>query len=80
MAFHPFDALYKTGFTVTVNTDNRLVSNTTLSKEVKSLADTFRYGIADLLTFQLNAAKSLFLAREERQQVVDMLLQSYRPS
>lgn len=30
---HPFEALYRAGFNVTLSTDNRLMSNTSMSKE-----------------------------------------------
>ena len=53
---HPFDLLYQLGFRVTVNTDNRLMSGTTLSKELALLTEAFDYDLDDLLTFQLNAA------------------------
>ncbi|MFM6973861.1 MAG: adenosine deaminase, partial [Agromyces sp.] len=37
LADHPFDMLYQLGFRVTVNTDNRLMSGTTLSREIAVL-------------------------------------------
>src|SRR5690606_17856373 len=61
LADHPFDLLYRLGFTVTVNTDNRLMSSTTLSRELGLLVDAFGYGLDDLLAFQLNAAAGAFL-------------------
>jgi adenosine deaminase len=66
---HPFDMLYQLGFAVTVNTDNRLMSNTTLSRELALLAETFGYDVGDLETFQLNAAASSFLPVEERDEL-----------
>ena len=74
---HPFDALYRLGFAVTVNTDNRLMSETTLSKELEKLVDGFCYSIEDLLAFQLNAAQGAFLRWEEREAVTDLLLEAY---
>ncbi|MCC6270491.1 MAG: adenosine deaminase [Microbacteriaceae bacterium] len=66
---HPFDMLYQLGFAVTVNTDNRLMSNTTLSRELALLAEAFGYDVGDLETFQLNAAASSFLPVEERDEL-----------
>jgi adenosine deaminase len=63
---HPFDLLYQLGFRVTVNTDNRLMSGTTLSRELSILADAFGYDLSDLETFQLNAAAAAFLPLEDR--------------
>jgi len=68
---HPFDLLYQLGFRVTVNTDNRLMSRTSLSRELFLLADTFGYDLTDLAVFQLNAAASTFLPLEDREQLAD---------
>ncbi|MEG8035855.1 adenosine deaminase [Sphingomonas sp. LR61] len=61
LADHPFDVLYQLGFRVTVNTDNRLMSGTSLSKELALLAGTFGYDLDDLAAFQINAALGSFL-------------------
>ena len=63
---HPFDLLYSLGFAVTVNTDNRLTSVTTLSDELVALATTFGYGLEDFRSFQLNAAAGAFLPADSR--------------
>jgi len=68
---HPFDVLYQLGFQVTVNTDNRLMSDTSLSKELFLLSETFGYDLSDLEVFQVNAANATFLSREEREDLVD---------
>jgi len=73
LAEHPFDLLYQLGFRVTVNTDNRLMSGTSLSRELSLLADTFAYRLDDLETFQLNAAAAAFLPIEEREELVDRI-------
>jgi adenosine deaminase len=70
---HPFDLLYQLGFRVTVNTDNRLMSGTSLSKELALLTEAFDYDLDDLLTFQLNAAESAFLPLEDREALVDRI-------
>ncbi|MEP6480796.1 MAG: adenosine deaminase [Rhodoglobus sp.] len=70
---HPFDLLYQLGFRVTVNTDNRLMSRTTLSRELFVLAETFGYDLTDLAVFQLNAAASAFLPIEEREELADII-------
>lgn len=70
---HPFDLLYQLGFRVTVNTDNRLMSRTTLSRELFVLAETFGYDLTDLEVFQLNAAASTFLPLEEREELADII-------
>jgi adenosine deaminase len=70
---HPFDLLYQLGFRVTVNTDNRLMSATSLTRELALLSDAFGYGLDDLLTFQLNAAEAAFLPLEERAELVELI-------
>ena len=79
MEDHPFDALYRLGYAVTVNTDNRLMSATTLTKELELLVDAFGYGIEDLLAFQLNAAQAAFLCCDQTEEVIDQLLEAYLP-
>ena len=66
IAAHPFGLLAELGFRVTVSCDNRLMSATTLSRELGLLADTFDYGVADLRRFTLNAARSAFYPYDRR--------------
>nr|WP_231712058.1 adenosine deaminase [Arthrobacter sp. zg-Y820] len=63
---HPIDLLYQTGFQVTVNTDNRLMSGVTLTGEFELLADTFNYDLDDILELTMNAVDAAFLPLEER--------------
>ncbi len=74
---HPFDLLYQLGFIVTVNTDNRLQSDTTLTRELWLLADAFSYDLADLETFQQNAVASAFLPSEERDALADLISEGF---
>ncbi|WP_298228233.1 adenosine deaminase [Gryllotalpicola sp.] len=73
LADHPFDLLYQLGFQVTVNVDNRLMSATSLTRELSLLADAFGYSLADLETFQLNAAEAAFLPLEDREDLADQI-------
>lgn len=77
IADHPFDLLYQLGFCVTVNPDNRTQSGTTLSRELALLADAFSYDLADIETFQLNAAQSVFAPLEDREDLIDMITQGF---
>ncbi|MDH2443106.1 adenosine deaminase [Amnibacterium sp. CER49] len=74
---HPFDLLYQLGFRVTVNTDNRLMSDTSLSKELVLLTEAFDYDLDDLLTFQLNAADAAFLPVEDREELADRITSGF---
>ncbi|AOY56404.1 adenosine deaminase [Candidatus Rhodoluna planktonica] len=70
---HPIDVLYDLGFKVTVNTDNRLMSATTLTRELELLVATFGYDLDDLEQFQINAAEASFQALDERLELIDMI-------
>jgi hypothetical protein len=59
-------ALTDLRFRVTVNTDNRLMSDVTMTSEFCALAETFGYGWADLQWFTVNAMKSAFIPFDER--------------
>ena len=71
---HPFDLLARLRFRVTVNTDNRLMSDTTMSREMLKLVDTFGYGWSDLERFTINAMKSAFIAFPERLRIIDEVI------
>jgi adenosine deaminase len=77
MKHHPLDALYQLGFGVTINTDNRLMSGTTLTKELGVVAEAFGYDIEDLLAFQLNAAQASFVDWDTKEALVDRLIEAY---
>ncbi|KGJ77074.1 adenosine deaminase, partial [Cryobacterium roopkundense] len=74
---HPFDLLYQLGFKVTVNTDNRLMSDTTLSQELALLSDAFGYDLDDLEVFQLNAASAAFLPLEDREELTNAIIAGF---
>jgi adenosine deaminase len=71
LAEHPIGTLTRLRFRVTVNTDNRLMSGTSMSNEMGLLADAFGYGMADLRWFTVNAMKSAFLPFDERLAVIE---------
>jgi len=75
---HPFDLLYQLGFMVTVNTDNRLMSNTSLSRELFLLSEEFGYDLSDLEVFQLNAAASTFLSLDEREELAQTIIDGFQ--
>ncbi len=63
---HPIGLLADLRFRVTVNTDNRLMSETSMSREMALLVEAFGYGWADLQWFTVNAMKSSFIPFDER--------------
>ncbi|WP_344896769.1 adenosine deaminase [Nonomuraea antimicrobica] len=66
IAEHPIGLLRRLHFRVTVNTDNRLMSSTTLALEFHKLVQAFGYGWDDLQWFTVNAMKSAFIPFDER--------------
>jgi adenosine deaminase len=60
IAEHPIHRLDRLGFRVTVNTDNRLMSATTLTRELALLVEAFDYSLEDIRRLGVNAAKSVF--------------------
>ncbi|TDB88468.1 adenosine deaminase [Actinomadura sp. KC216] len=71
IAEHPIGLLRRLSFRVTVNTDNRLMSGTTLSNEFAKLAEAFGYGWDDLQWFTVNAMKSAFAPFTERLELIN---------
>jgi adenosine deaminase len=71
---HPFGLLAQLRFRVTVNTDNRLMSDTTMSREMLRLVETFGYGWTDLERYTINAMKSAFIPFDQRLQLIDEVI------
>jgi adenosine deaminase len=71
IAEHPIGLLRSLYFRVTVNTDNRLMSGTTLSEEFAKLTGAFGYGWDDLQWFTINAMKSAFIGFDERLELIN---------
>nr|WP_234994099.1 adenosine deaminase [Plantibacter flavus] len=74
---HPFDLLYQLDFAVTVNVDNRTMSDTSLTKELALLSEAFDYDLTDLETFQLNAAAATFQPLEIREALADRISEAF---
>ncbi|HEY2950093.1 MAG TPA: adenosine deaminase [Micromonosporaceae bacterium] len=71
IAEHPIGLLHDLRFRVTVNTDNRLMSGTSMSREMQLLVDAFGYGWAELQWFTINAMKSAFIPFDERLAIIN---------
>ncbi|HEX7949497.1 MAG TPA: adenosine deaminase [Candidatus Limnocylindrales bacterium] len=71
IAEHPFDLLRQLRFRVTVNTDNRLMSNVSLSGEFAVLDATFGLGLGEMEWLTLNAMKSAFAPFDERLRLIN---------
>src|SRR5258708_9873970 len=67
---HPFGIYHRYRFRVTLNTDDRLMSKTTLSREYKLAADAFNLTLHDLEKLSLNAMKSAFVPYKKRIELI----------
>jgi adenosine deaminase len=74
IAEHPIGLLRRLYFRVTVNTDNRLMGDTSLSAEFAHLVEAFGYGWDDLQWFSVNAMKSAFIGFDERLELINGII------
>ena len=75
---HPIGLLRDLRFRVTVNTDNRLMSGTSMSREMALLVEAFGWGWAELQWLTINAMKSAFIPYDERLAIiVDVIKPAY---
>jgi adenosine deaminase len=71
---HPLRLLRQLQFRVTVNTDNRLMSQVTLSSEFELAAREFGYGWSDIEWLTINAMKSAFAPFDERLLLINTVI------
>jgi adenosine deaminase len=71
IAEHPIGRLSELRFRVTVNTDNRLMSRTSMTNEMYQLVKAFNWTLADLQRVTVNAMKSAFIPFEERLHIIE---------
>jgi adenosine deaminase len=81
IAEHPITLLKELGFAVTVNTDNRLQSGTTLTREMSLLVTEAGWTLDDLRDATLTAAWNAFIHHDEREALVEqVVLPGFAPS
>jgi adenosine deaminase len=71
IATHPIGELRRRNFRVTVNTDNRLMSGTSMTREMALLVQAFDYEWSDLQWFTINAMKSAFIPFDDRLELIN---------
>ena len=74
IADHPIGLLRNLGFRVTLNTDNRLMSRTTMSREMELVSAAFGWGLPDLQWLTVNAMNSAFLPFDERLTLINQII------
>lgn len=74
LADHPIGLLTRLRFRVTVNTDNRLMSDISMSREMHNLVEAFGYGWSELEWFTVNAMKSSFWPFDKRLRLINEII------
>ena len=67
---HPFKHYINEKIRVTLNTDNRLISNTTLSNEYQIAINNFNLNESEIRTVIINGFKSTFQPHNERRKLI----------
>jgi adenosine deaminase len=73
---HPFGIYHRYKFRVTLNTDDRLMSDTTMTKELKLAHDVFKLSLDELEKITINAMKSAFIPYKKR---IDLIYNVIKP-
>jgi len=73
-ASHPIGVLEKLRFRITINTDNRLMSRTSMTNEMVQSAQAFDWTFNDLQRLTVNALKSAFIPFEERLAIIEQVV------
>lgn len=75
---HPFPLFWRNNFRCFLCTDNRLMSDTTLTKEMEIAADYYGLGFADMQKITLNAMKSAFIHNDKKLAIIyDVIKKQY---
>jgi adenosine deaminase len=74
---HPIGPLFRAGFNVSLNTDNRLMSQTSMTREMQELAEHHDFTSADLHQLTTNAAMSSFAPLDLKLDLLDRISQAY---
>jgi adenosine deaminase len=70
MASHPFKFYLDFGIRVTINTDNRLITDTSVTKELSIVSRQFGLTASDIRNILVAGFKSAFLTFHDRAQLV----------
>lgn len=70
---HHIKELYKMGVVLSVNTDNRTVSNVTLTDEYINLMNVLGFTLDDLYQMNVNAINYAYLSEEEKEKLINKL-------
>lgn len=74
---HPADLIYRSGISMSVNTDGRTIANTSLAKEYHILRDLFDWEKAHFLRCNLEAIEHAFTSEEKKAALCERILEAY---
>jgi len=75
---HPIRFYYDYGLRVTVNTDNRLMSNTTVTDELCLIADAHRFSLPEIKNLIIYGFKSAFLPYQEKVAILNEVIKELK--
>ena len=70
---HSFGKLYESGFNVTINTDNRLMSDISMSEEVNNVVESFNLSEKDILKITRNTIQAGFVQSELKNKLIERI-------
>jgi adenosine deaminase len=74
---HPVDRLYRAGVRLSISTDTRTLTPTTLAREYEGLHHHFGWREKELLDTNLMALEAAFVQAEVKERIRSRLLQAY---
>lgn len=76
---YPFQTFLEAGLNICINTDNRTVSNTTLTKEFLKLHEWYNIDYKCMEQLNHNAVNGAFISNSEKEQLHKTLIDAYLP-
>ena len=70
---HSFGKLYESGFNVTINTDNRLMSDISMSEEVNNVVESFNLSEKDILKITKNTIQAGFVKSKLKNKLIERI-------
>lgn len=70
---HPIKELYDRGVKISINTDNRTVSNVSLNDEYETLVKVFNFTEKDLIDMNIEAIKHSFISDDLKQELINKI-------
>ncbi|MGY8946630.1 MAG: adenosine deaminase [Flavobacteriales bacterium] len=74
---HPIDKLFKKGLSISVNSDGRTISDTSLNKEYDRIENSFSWSKKDFLKCNINAMKASFSDKKIKDEIISLLELAY---